>query len=73
MNQKFQRTCLVVLLSFVCLFALAQGKQVSGIVKDTSGEPVIGANVIVKGTTNGTITAQSETLGDCVKILIFAS
>ena len=56
MNQKFQRTCLVVLLSFVCLFALAQGKQVSGIVKDTSGEPVIGANVIVKGTTNGTIT-----------------
>ena len=28
----------------------------SGIVKDTSGEPVIGANVIVKGTTNGTIT-----------------
>ena len=56
MNQKFQRTCLVVLLSSVCLFALAQGKQVSGIVKDTSGEPVIGANVIVKGTTNGTIT-----------------
>ena len=56
MNQKFQRTCLVVLLSFVCLFALAQGKQVSGIVKDTSGEPVIGAGVLVKGTTLGTIT-----------------
>ena len=56
MNQKFQRTYLVVLLSFICLFAFAQGKQVSGIVKDTSGEPVIGANVIVKGTTNGTIT-----------------
>lgn len=27
-----------------------------GIVKDTTGEPIIGANVIVKGTTNGTIT-----------------
>lgn len=26
------------------------------IVKDTTGEPIIGANVIVKGTTNGTIT-----------------
>lgn len=29
---------------------------VKGIVKDTTGEPIIGANVIVKGTTNGTIT-----------------
>ena len=31
-------------------------KQISGIVKDQAGIPVIGANVIVKGTTNGTIT-----------------
>ena len=29
---------------------------VSGNVKDNSGEPIIGANVLVKGTTNGTIT-----------------
>lgn len=29
---------------------------ISGIVKDATGEPVIGANVIEKGTTNGTIT-----------------
>lgn len=29
---------------------------ISGQVKDTQGEPVIGANVIIKGTTNGTIT-----------------
>ena len=28
-------------------------KQISGIVKDQAGIPVIGANVIVKGTTNG--------------------
>lgn len=28
----------------------------SGVVKDATGEPVIGASVIVKGTTNGTIT-----------------
>lgn len=33
-----------------------QSKQISGVVKDTSGEPVIGANVIVKGTTIGTMT-----------------
>lgn len=31
-------------------------KNLSGIVKDEMGEPVIGANVVVKGTTNGTVT-----------------
>jgi TonB-linked SusC/RagA family outer membrane protein len=33
-----------------------QGKVISGVVTDDKGEPVIGANVVVKGTTNGTIT-----------------
>lgn len=33
-----------------------QGKKVGGVVVDGTGEPVIGANVVVKGTTNGTIT-----------------
>lgn len=33
-----------------------QQKQVSGIIMDTSGDPVIGANVVEKGTTNGTIS-----------------
>lgn len=33
-----------------------QTKRISGIVKDATGEPIIGANVVVKGTTNGTIT-----------------
>ena len=36
--------------------AFAQQIAVKGHVKDTTGEPVIGANVLVKGTTNGTIT-----------------
>ena len=31
-------------------------KQISGIITDTQKEPIIGANVIEKGTTNGTIT-----------------
>lgn len=31
-------------------------KKVTGIVTDTNGEPVIGANVVEKGTTNGTVT-----------------
>lgn len=33
-----------------------QTKKVSGVVKDNSGEPIIGANVVEKGTTNGTVT-----------------
>lgn len=41
---------------FLCspVFALAQ--TVTGIVKDTNKEPIIGASVTVKGTTNGTLT-----------------
>lgn len=33
-----------------------QMKQISGTITDQNGEPVIGANVVEKGTTNGTIT-----------------
>lgn len=32
------------------------GKTVTGVVTDKTGEPIIGANVLQKGTTNGTIT-----------------
>ena len=38
------------------VMAVQQGKKVTGVVVDGTGEPVIGANVVVKGTTNGTIT-----------------
>ncbi|SHF50524.1 TonB-linked outer membrane protein, SusC/RagA family [Bacteroides luti] len=34
----------------------AQQRQVTGIVKDLTGEPIIGASVLEKGTTNGVIT-----------------
>ena len=40
----------------VCTIASAQQVNVNGIVKDATGETVIGASVVVKGTTNGTIT-----------------
>ena len=36
--------------------SILQEKVLTGQVLDVNGEPVIGANVIVKGTTNGTIT-----------------
>ncbi|MFR7466068.1 MAG: SusC/RagA family TonB-linked outer membrane protein [Phocaeicola vulgatus] len=41
-------------LSMLCLVAFAQ--TATGLVKDKAGEPMIGVNVLVKGTTNGTIT-----------------
>lgn len=33
-----------------------QEKKITGVVVDSKGEPIIGANVVEKGTTNGTIT-----------------
>lgn len=33
-----------------------QGKRITGTVKDPNGEPIIGANVMEKGTTNGVVT-----------------
>ena len=53
-NGKFLLLCLVGMLMTVQGFA--QTITVNGIVKDKTGEAVIGANVLVKGTTNGTIT-----------------
>ena len=43
-------------LSTISLIALAQNLTVTGHVKDATGEPIIGANVKVEGTTTGTIT-----------------
>ena len=43
-------------LSMLCLVAFAQGHQISGTVIDGTGEPIIGANVLEVGTTNGVIT-----------------
>lgn len=36
--------------------SILQERSINGKVVDASGEPIIGANVVVKGTTNGTIT-----------------
>ena len=40
----------------IAIGAFAQQITVNGVVQDTQGEPIIGANILVKGTANGTIT-----------------
>ena len=40
----------------VFLFTALQSQSVSGTVTDSDGEPLIGASVLVKGTTTGTVT-----------------
>lgn len=51
-NCKFLLVCIML---FCSAIAFAQN-QITGHVVDTTGEPVIGANVTVKGTATGTIT-----------------
>lgn len=46
----------IVLSSKAASIRQQQKKVISGVVLDQSGEPIIGANVVERGTTNGTIT-----------------
>ena len=54
-----QRPHMIMLVFLFLVFAttLSHAQHtVSGVIKDTAGEPIIGANVVEKGTTNGSIT-----------------
>lgn len=46
----------LLLLFFCSLSVFAQDRTISGVVRDTQGEPIIGANVMVKGTGIGSAT-----------------
>lgn len=51
------KQCCLFILGCFCLFpAFAQNVQITGKVLDKENEAIIGASVVVKGTTNGTIT-----------------
>ena len=54
LNRKFFAT--LVMLLALALPSLAQKVTIHGIVDDTTGEPLIGATVLEKGTPNGTAT-----------------
>jgi TonB-linked SusC/RagA family outer membrane protein len=47
---------LLMLLCLIPLWAFGQNAVVKGLVKDTNGDGIIGASVLQKGTTNGTVT-----------------
>ncbi len=57
MKNYYTKNCLVLLaFLFLSIGAFAQGTSISGTVTDESGEPLIGVNILVKGTVTGTIT-----------------
>lgn len=53
-KHKFLLLLTVLLFGMVSMYA--QQARITGVVKDISGEPIIGASVVEKGTTNGVIT-----------------
>lgn len=56
--QTFTNQCWVLLLGFFLAFSqlFAQTRTVNGTVTDEANEPIPGVNVLVKGTTSGTVT-----------------
>src|SRR5690606_38596123 len=55
-NMKKKVTIGLLLFLIFSLALTAQEKTIRGTVKDTNGEPIIGANVMVKGSSIGTAT-----------------
>ena len=53
-NLKNMRVLLSMLFVFLSVNAVAQ--NITGTVKDSQGEPIIGASVVEKGTSNGVVT-----------------
>jgi TonB-dependent starch-binding outer membrane protein SusC len=48
----------ILCLSFITSFAFSQQRTVTGRVTDSNNQPVVGASVVIKGTTTGTTTDQ---------------
>ena len=56
LGRKMQSLFLMTLFVLQSTLSLAQNRTVTGVVVDEKDEPIIGANVTVKGTSKGTIT-----------------
>ena len=55
-GSHFFRLLLTTVFVIAVFTAFAQNKVVTGVVKNPSGETLIGVSILEKGTTNGTIT-----------------
>ncbi len=55
-RQKLRTLCALACLLLMVTSLSAQEKTVTGIVTDSANEPLIGASVLIQGTSNGTIT-----------------
>ena len=56
MIEKVARLLLILIATICATSVMAQTRTITGKVHDTNGEPIVGANIIVAGTSNGTIT-----------------
>ena len=74
LNLKMLRIMSLVALLFVGM--AVQARVISGTVKDQTGETIISASVVVKGTTIGTVTDfdgnYSLDVPDDAKVLVFS-
>lgn len=55
-KQHFRAFLFILLMVGISQMSYAQGKSISGTVKDVNNEPLIGVSVVVKGTTTGAAT-----------------
>lgn len=58
-----------------CSHIFAQNQTITGVVNDANREPIIGASVAVKGTTNGTLTdvdGKYTIIADSKAVLVFS-
>ena len=56
MNMKKKRFILMLFSIVMAINCFSQAKEFQGTVLDNHGDPVIGASVLEKGTSNGTVT-----------------
>lgn len=52
---NYRIVTLIILISFIPLLAMSQTVTIKGVIKDVSGEPVVGASITETGTSNGII------------------
>lgn len=52
---NYRIVTLIILMSFIPLLAMSQTVTIKGVIKDVSGEPVVGASITETGTSNGII------------------